>query len=223
MSAMYIKLTRANGDPIWINASFIVTIEPNVCSGGSIVVPIGDGLDYEVKESPEAVLAMLDGAPAPAIIPVPASDALKKKSIPENPPLDITGSTNNNNTVAAVAAAEPPAEEPKPVKKATKRTKAKTAKKEEAQSETAETAAATKKKTASKARARKKAPLTLDANELERLRKLAPKSLKKLHNTISTQFKTVDPKETVDSLKEHDIIKLDGDHVIWSNLAQSIA
>ena len=73
---MYIKLTRMNGRPIWLNASFIVTIEPHERSGGSIVVPIGDGLDYEVKEPPATVLAMLDGAPVPAVVPVPTTDAL---------------------------------------------------------------------------------------------------------------------------------------------------
>jgi len=72
---MYIKLTRADGSPIWLNASFIVTIEP-ARSGGSIVVPIGDGLDYEVREKPEAVLAMLGDAPAPAVVPVPPPRSL---------------------------------------------------------------------------------------------------------------------------------------------------
>ena len=88
---MYIKLTRMDGAPIWLNAAFVVTIEPHRRSGGSLVVPIGDGLDYEVKESPETVLAMLDGAPVPAVVPIPCSDALTatpddvspEESIPE--------------------------------------------------------------------------------------------------------------------------------------------
>ena len=67
---MYIKLTRTDGQPIWLNASFIVTVEP-ARSGGAIVVPIGDGFDYEVREAPETVLAMLDGAPVPDVVPVP--------------------------------------------------------------------------------------------------------------------------------------------------------
>ena len=66
---MYIKLTRMNGRPIWLNASFVVTVEPTPI-GGAIVVPIGDGLDYEVRESPETVLALLAGTPAPAVVPV---------------------------------------------------------------------------------------------------------------------------------------------------------
>ena len=56
---MFIQLTRTDGIPVWLNACFVVTVEPSR-GGGSIVVPIGDGLDYEVKESPETVLSMLD-------------------------------------------------------------------------------------------------------------------------------------------------------------------
>lgn len=72
---MYIKLTRMNGQPIWLNASFVVTVEPTR-SGGAIVVPIGDGLDYEVRETPETVLAILEGAPVPNVVPVPPPRAL---------------------------------------------------------------------------------------------------------------------------------------------------
>jgi len=72
---MFIKLTRLNGQPIWLNASFIVTVEPRN-GGGSVVVPIGDGLDYDVKETTDVVLKMLDGAPEPAVVPVPAPDML---------------------------------------------------------------------------------------------------------------------------------------------------
>ncbi len=72
---MYIQLTRMDGRPIWLNASFIVTIEPTQ-GGGAIVVPIGDGLDYEVRESPSAVLGMLDGAPAATVVPVPPPKSL---------------------------------------------------------------------------------------------------------------------------------------------------
>ena len=64
---MYIKLTKLDNAPIWLNAAFIVTIERGR-NGGAVVVPVGDGLDYDVRESPEAVLAMLDGAPAAAVV-----------------------------------------------------------------------------------------------------------------------------------------------------------
>ena len=74
---MFIRLTRADGLPIWINASFVVTVEPTR-SGGSIVVPIGDGLDYDVREAPESVLALLNEAPPARVVPVPPPKALTK-------------------------------------------------------------------------------------------------------------------------------------------------
>lgn len=72
---MFIKLTRMDSTPIWLNAAFIVTVEPRK-GGGAIVVPIGDGLDYEVREKPAAVLSMLSAVPAPEIVPVTVSDGL---------------------------------------------------------------------------------------------------------------------------------------------------
>ena len=72
---MFIQLTRTDGVPVWLNACFIVTVEPGRGSG-SIVVPIGDGLDYEVRESPETVLSMLEGAPPAKIVPVPPPKSL---------------------------------------------------------------------------------------------------------------------------------------------------
>ena len=72
---MFIQLTRTDGSPVWLNASFVVTVEPSR-SGGSIVVPIGDGLDYEVKEAPEDVLAVLEGAPSAKVVPVPPPKTL---------------------------------------------------------------------------------------------------------------------------------------------------
>ena len=66
---MFIQLTRTDGLPIWINAAFVVTVEP-LRNGGAIVVPIGDGLDYEVRESPESVLALLKDAPPAKVVPV---------------------------------------------------------------------------------------------------------------------------------------------------------
>ena len=60
---MFIKLTRTDGRPIWINPEFIVTVEGRK-DGGSIVVPAGDGLDYDVKESPDAVMRLCGGETA---------------------------------------------------------------------------------------------------------------------------------------------------------------
>ena len=75
---MFIKLTRLDNRPVWLNASFVVTVEPRRDGNGAVVVPIGDGLDYDVRESPETVLGMLAGAPVPTVVPVPVSDCLTK-------------------------------------------------------------------------------------------------------------------------------------------------
>lgn len=75
MARMFIQLTRTDGVPVWLNACFVVTVEPGR-NGGSIVVPIGDGLDYEVRESPESVLAMLDGVAPVKVVPVPPPKSL---------------------------------------------------------------------------------------------------------------------------------------------------
>ena len=76
---MFIKLTRFDNRPVWLNAAFIVTVEPRRDGNGAVVVPIGDGLDYDVRERPEEVLRMLDGCPAPKVVPVPVSDCLTKR------------------------------------------------------------------------------------------------------------------------------------------------
>ena len=40
------------------------------------MVPIGDGLDYDVKEAPETVLALLNEAPPAKVVPVPPPKSL---------------------------------------------------------------------------------------------------------------------------------------------------
>lgn len=75
ITLMFIQLTRTDGVPVWLNAGFVVTIEPTR-SGGSIVVPIGDGLDYEVREAPDKVLSLLEGAPPAKVVPVPPPKTL---------------------------------------------------------------------------------------------------------------------------------------------------
>lgn len=84
---MFIRLTRTDGVPVWLNACFVVTVEPSR-SGGSIVVPIGDGLDYEVRESTETVLSMLEGATSVKVVPVPPPKSLTPR------PDDVSPETN---------------------------------------------------------------------------------------------------------------------------------
>ena len=199
---MYIKLTRFDNRPVWLNAAFVVTVEPRRDGSGSVVVPIGDGLDYDVRESPEEVLRMLDGCPAPQVVPVPVSDCLTKTPAdvspepeqrqpePERKPSEPERNPSNEKLEpVAVAAVE------KPAKKAAKPRKA----------------AAEKKP-----KAAKKPKLDLSDDEVVRLGKLAPKTLPKLKNTLVTQFHVEDPSATVAALEAKGVLSLDGSHVKWN-------
>lgn len=114
---MFIQLTRTDGHPVWLNASFIVTVEP-ARGGGSIVVPIGDGLDYEVREKPEAVLAVLDGAPPAVVVPVPPPKALTPR------PDDVSPDTDIADRGRGAPAREEPAKKPRKTKASSKKKKA---------------------------------------------------------------------------------------------------
>ena len=194
---MYIKLTRFDNRPVWLNAAFVVTVEPRRDGSGSVVVPIGDGLDYDVRESPEDVLRMLEGCPVPQVIPVPVSDGLTKTpadvspeperkmavTTPVTPHSGPSGLLRRgicegaDGTVVEVPAAKPAAPAEKPAKKPT---------------------------------------LELSEDEVTRLGKLAPKSIAKLKNTLSTQFRVADVSETVAALEAKGVIKIDGNHVSWT-------
>lgn len=200
---MYIKLTRLDNSPIWINASFVVTVEPRR-GGGSVVVPIGDGLDYDVRETPESVLAMLAGAPAPEVVPVPAPKGLAPT------PEDVSPEPELPAPEAPEAA---PAE--KPARKTT-RARAK-AKAETPTAESAEPGAAAKPAKKPRATRKTKLPeLTLTDEQVERLKKMAPGSVRKLQNTLVTQFKVEEPDAVIQALEARQVVTLDRDHVIWT-------
>ena len=212
---MYIKLTKFDNRPVWLNASFIVTVEPRRDGNGAVVVPIGVGLDYDVKESPEMVLKMLEGAPVPTVVPVPVSDCLTKTPDDVSPepvatreqpqPAEAPKAAAPAETAAAKSAAE------KKPRKRTARAKAKAAEKpEEKKSETAE------------APAEKEEPQPVSVPELElspdqvaRLAKLAPKSIAKLKNTLATQFHIADVGGTVLALEAKGAFTLEGNRVLW--------
>ena len=193
---MYIKLTRFDNRPVWLNAAFVVTVEPRRDGSGAVVVPIGDGLDYDVRESPEEVLRMLEGCPAPQVVPVPVSDCLTKT------PADVSP--------------EPERKPPEPVRKPDAVT---TPVREDADGTVVKPAkkpARVKKPAAAKkAKPAKKPVLELSDEEVTRLGKLAPKSIAKLKNTLSTQFRVADVSETVAALAEKGVIGIDGNHVNW--------
>ena len=201
---MYIKLTRFDNRPVWLNAAFVVTVEPRRDGSGAVVVPIGDGLDYDVRESPEEVLRMLVGCPAPQVVPVPVSDCLTKTpadvspeperkpdavTTPVTPPSGPSGLLRRGICEDADGTMEKPAKKP---------------------------ARAKKPAAAKKAKPAKKPVLELSDEEVTRLGKLAPKSIAKLKNTLSTQFRVSDISETVAALEAKGAIKLDGNHVSWT-------
>lgn len=192
----YIKLTRPDGTPIWISKAFVVTIEPRK-GGGSVVVPIGDGLDYDVKENPEIVLSMLQDEPMPSVVPVPPPKGLAPT------PEDV--SPEDVESQAIEEAQEPE----KPAKKVTRR-KTKAAK-EEADKKVEDAVAKPKRK-----RRTKTPPMPLDEAQLKRLLSAPPRSLVKLRNALASQFKIADVDEAVSALEANKIFQRDGDKIIWA-------
>lgn len=203
---MFIKLTKFDNRPVWLNAGFIVTVEPRRDGNGAIVVPIGDGLDYDVRESPEEVLRMLEGAPAPTVVPVPVSDCLTKA------PAD--------GAVAEPPVAEPPVEAPKPKKRATRGRAKQPVAAKAAETRPAE-APASAAEAAAEAGVEATVPsapppkLELSEADVQRLRKLGPKTLGKLKNTLATQFMIADIGANVAALVGQGVFALDGSKVLW--------
>ena len=192
----FIKLTRFDNQPVWLNASFIVTVEPRRGGVGSVVVPIGDGLDYDVRESPDEVLRMLDDAPAPAVVPVPVSDGLA----PTPPDVSPEPQPRREEPPKDEPKAESPAEEPKKPRKRVAKAKKPAAKKPAKKDEVAPPAVA---------------PLELPDDQIVRLTKLAPKSLGKLKNTLLTQFHVADVSATVQGLVAKGVFALEETRVVW--------
>ena len=219
---MYIKLTRFDNRPVWLNAAFVVTVEPRRDGNGAVVVPIGDGLDYDVRESPDEVLRMLEGCPAPQVVPVPVSDCLTKTPVdvspePERKPPEPQKPVEPERKPDAVAASVAPPAGPSGLLRGgmcedaggtvAGAPEAKPAKKP---------ARAKKPAAAKKAKPAKKPVLELTDEEVTRLGKLAPKSIAKLKNTLSTQFRVADVSEAVAALEAKGVIKIDGNHVSWA-------
>ena len=213
---MFIKLTRFDNTPVWLNASFVVTVEPRKGGVGSVVVPIGDGLDYDVREQPEAVLALLDGAPVPEVVPVPVSDCLTKT------PDDV--SPADVSPLPDAPLADESAARPRATKASRKTAKPRTAaKKEKAEAPTFESAAeptAAPSETASEAApaevlSEAASAEMLSEDLIERLQKMAPKTVAKLHNTLMKQFKVADAAAVVNALVARGILTVAGTRVSW--------
>ena len=198
---MFVKLTKLDGSPIWLNAGFIVTVEPRK-GGGSVVVPVGDGLDYDVRETPEAVLALLDGAPAPQVVPVPSRDALTREPDDVSPDSTADELRAMESAGEAPSAGQPPA--PAPVEEP-----------EKPAEEPAKPRPAARRAAKPRTRAKKAAPALLDEAQVERLRRLAPGSVRKLANTLATQFNVACSDDAVKDLVDRGVIAVEQERVVW--------
>ena len=214
---MFIKLTRFDNRPVWLNASFIVTVEPRRDGNGAVVVPIGDGLDYDVRETPAEVLKLLEGAPEPKVVPVPVSDCLTKTPADVSPEPEKKDPPPPPPPAPAPAAPEVSAAEEAPqVEESGKKPRKRTTRK------TTKSAVEKKPRAAKKADEPKPEPpaaplkLELSDDQVARLRKMAPKSLAKIKNTLATQFHVGDVGGTVAALAEKGIYKIDGNHIEWA-------
>ena len=200
---MFIKLTRMNGRPIWLNASFVVTVEPTPI-GGAIVVPIGDGLDYEVRETPETVLALLAGAPTPTVVPVRPPRALAPQ------PEDVSPEDER----PAEPEPEKPVDEAKPPKRGRRR------KKNAEQSKTASTDDKAKDTSAEEVSRMTETPEPEGFREIVAdLKARTCRTGKRLRNAIKSYFKKTDEIE-IDYIIEtminrgYMLVGADG-HVTW--------
>ena len=207
---MYIKLTRFDNRPVWLNAAFVVTVEPRRDGSGAVVVPIGDGLDYDVRESPEIVLRMLEGCPAPQVVPVPVSDCLTKT------PADLSPEPERKPPEPVRKPVEPERKPVEPERKSVESSAEEERPAVQAEKPAKRPARVKKPAAVKKPKAAKKPVLELSDEEVSRLGKLAPKSIAKIKNTLSTQFRVADVSGTVAALEAKGVIKIDGNHVNWT-------
>ena len=215
---MFIKLTRTDGRPIWINPEFIVTVEGRK-DGGSIVVPGGDGLDYDVRESPQTVMDLCGGKvlaveipppPAqPAEPPPPEKPAEEKVTVSGEPATSEPAPAKKRGRKAsktAAAPAPPPVPETPPAVEAP----AVAAEPEPATPAEEKPAAKPRKRTS-----RKKPAIDLTDEQMVRLRKMAPGSRQKLLNTL-VHLKVPNAEATAVALIANKVLEiLPDNHVNW--------
>lgn len=215
---MFVQFTKKDGTPVWINANFVVTVE-GLRTGGAVVVPVGDGLDYEVREEASAVVETVTQAQgAIAVVPVPNADP-------------VAGAKKKRTTrkTAAKTAEEPEKAAPADGKPAEKADPKRLAKKDDAPAQTpAEPAPPAPPAQGAQSVPASPAPapgaqdifgppaLDLNTEALDRLRTMAPRSVKKIVNTLKAQFAVKDPEATVRALAANGLIEI-GEHnrVTW--------
>ena len=199
----YIKLIRFDNRPVWLNAGFIVTVEPRRDGVGSVVVPIGDGLDYDVRESPEEILKMLADEPVPTVVPVPVSDALAptpKDVSPEPEP------RREERPASPEAEGSAKADEPRKPRRRSAKAKS-----------DGDAPTAVRKSSERKTAKKSAAPLELSDEQIARLVRLSPKTVDKLKNTLLTQFHVADVIATVQGLEAKGVYVRDGKRVVWAD------
>lgn len=114
---MFVKLTKSDGSPVWMNPEFIVRIE--AWKTGSAVAVAGDG-DFEVLETPSSIIALAASNPPPATASAegqakPKTRGRRKKTEEppaENPPAETPPAADA--ATAEPAPAPAPAEETPP-------------------------------------------------------------------------------------------------------------
>ncbi len=134
----FVKLTRFDGRNIWINAQFLVTVEARK-GGGALVVPMGDGMDYEVRESPEAVIALCAGQNAPTPVAVAAAVQTPPPVVVEKPAAAAEKPSTPRAEPVAAAPEIVASPAPAPAEDAAAASAAKPARKTRAKSTTAKT------------------------------------------------------------------------------------
>lgn len=182
----FVRFTRLDGanTPIWINAAFVVTVEPRK-GGGSLVVPMGDGMDYEVRETPEAVLKSLEGSEVPEVLAVPAPTGLTKM------PDDVSPETLPGSGDAPAPESDN-VDKPKPAKR-TAAKKASARKESSAKDREDGKSPAAKKR--SRAKTAEKAAGSVDpfvAEAVEYVIARKPSSKKKIENTLKNKYRDKD-------------------------------
>ena len=109
---MFIKLTKTDGSPVWMNPEFIVRIEP--WKKGSAVAVAGDG-DFEVMEEPRQILTLAGGTPAGRVGEVPALPIQGTPDTPvETEPRKRKTRTRRKGEEAPPADTQPPVAEAVP-------------------------------------------------------------------------------------------------------------
>ena len=120
---MFVKLTRTDGTPVWLNPDFIVRVEP--WKKGSAVAAAGDG-DFEVMEDPRTIIALAGGvrvaqAPKgegrasarPATGETPVAPEVQAAT-GETPVVPVRKTRSRKKAVSEPAPASTPAPEPAP-------------------------------------------------------------------------------------------------------------